>query len=147
MHPGFAPVVIFFVVLLALFGGFWAIQDFGSFVTILKWGLILIGGGWFLSAIFPQSETSSSGDQPLHTYDAWGELQSGHVEHIDRNTKIIHAEGIAFEVTNRFNGQPMVREVDPSSKASKSRWTYGEQRSISNHIKYVVNTRKGRGGN
>lgn len=146
--------LLFVPTLIGIIAGF-ALWPWATFPwwSILKWGAILIVGGWVLSKVFPRFDETSN-DQPLHRYDPWGDLQSGHVEQVNKNTTIVHAEGYAFEVTNRFNGDPMVREVDPSNKAPISGWTAGSHRdvkgkahSVANHIKYTVNTRKGRGGN
>lgn len=77
-------------------------------------------------------------------------LGSGYVEEVDRNTKILHADGYAFEMTNRFGGRLQWREVDPSSKTPISTWIQahdgdlrGQAQVMKDYIVTKVNKRKG----
>lgn len=79
-------------------------------------------------------------------------LENGSFEYVDKHTRILHADGYAFELTNRFNGRLHWREVDPASKQPLERWVtsherhaayLGQDRIAREDIMTKVNKRKG----
>ena len=109
-----------------------------NLLILLKWVLLVMlifrVLGWFVSP-FASSGGTSRRSKPNYIYSERDtDLESGHFEYVDRNTKILHADGYAFEVTNRFNGHLMWREVDPASREGIGSWTQAHPKDAAFHL-------------
>lgn len=141
----FVPVIIGIIV--GLFALPWSTFPWHSLWVFIKWIAILWLGIKVLGAIFPRSETPSEPQLLYPQRDT--DLEQGHVEYVNKSTRILHADGYAFEMQNR-DGRLHWREVDPTNKTPLERWTSahprdlrGEKRVMAESIKTRVNKRKG----
>ncbi len=147
------PILLILIVpLIGLLAGVFALSSgaiqIGGLLWIVIPLIVLFLIGSFLSRL---SSTPSQGNQLIHPQRDTP-LESGSYEVVDKNTRILHADGYAFELTNRFNGRLFWREVDPASKQPLERWItsherhasyLGEDRIAREHITTRVNKRKG----
>ena len=147
------PILLILIVpLIGLIAGVFALSSgtlqIGGLLWIVIPLIVLFLLGSFLSRL---SSTPAQPNQLIHPQRDTP-LESGHSEYVDKNTRILHADGYAFELTNRFNGRIFWREVDPTSKQPLERWItsherhaayLGEDRIVREHITTRINQRKG----
>lgn len=98
----------------------------------------LIGMGVFIGQLWPSSSPVSR-DLP----DMWDEVDGGDVTIIDSHTAVVHTHHGHFMLHKNHKGTGMI-EVNQEGNIVGKHWTWGTNRQLGEHIKYVVNTRKGR---
>lgn len=136
------PIIIGIIALIATG------QDFSK---LLGWGVGVIVGWTVLSILGRMIRPTTT--QPHLLYPQRDTpLEQGYVENVDRNTRILHADGYAFEMTNRFDGRLWWREIDPETKQPLEKWItsherhaayLGQDNILREHITTRINQRKG----
>lgn len=156
IHPAFAPVIVFLFFTTFMIIGYFAFMDWESTVLILKFvGIVGIGAIFLKKAIdflFPFTDQERSTPPKLINPRADTDLENGWVEMIDNSTRILHADGFAFELKN-IRGRLHWREVDAYDRTPKESWLTANPKDVlhagseskvaSSHIKWRVNGRKG----
>ena len=150
IHPAFAPVVLFLLAILGLSGAYFAIADWKSTVTIVKFLVVIFGGGWLLrgalNLMFPVSE-SYTGDQPLYSHDPWADVPDATVTPLQGGATRLEARGRAFIIARgRQSGKLAAREINPHTGEYISQPMFGSPRdlkgedaSLANLLKYKIN--------
>jgi hypothetical protein len=166
IHPGFAPIVIFLLVIFVLITGTFAINDWESTVIIAKWVFFLVVGGVILRVVswllapFTQDETveySSSQENLLYPWDADLDATKSFVTPLKGGQAFIDLEGHTFLLKRDSRGFPTAQEVKILRSDTRGmnlnpigqvyRVNHSDPRTwngVERHLKWIVNKRKGR---
>jgi len=134
MNPALLVIGIFLLLVCGFVGVPLYFQGIPGVPIPLLVIIVLVGLGVFIGQVLPEKDTSSKNLPGL-----WDNIEGEVYQHDADKFSIITEQGNFL--VQRKNGTHGVTEVDQNGRVGH--WVYGSPKQLGEHIKYVVNKRKG----